>query len=147
MPIRRYTHASAGISALNPTPPVLAGWMSAFRGCFSAPIWSRILVLIASAVLAPGKRTVSQVLRVMGLAAGPGFARYHEVLSRARWDARAVARALLVRVLDAFSDAIAAVRRALWRPPNLSTSRLSTEAVEIPASLRQRLTDTPCHAA
>ena len=46
-----------------------------------------------------------------------------------------------------FSDAIAAVRRALWRPPNLSMSRLSTETVEIPASLLQRLTDTLCHAA
>lgn len=102
MPIRRHTHASAGISALNPTPPVLAGWMSAFRGCFSAPVWSRILVLIAGAVLAPGKRTVSQALRVMGLAAGPGFARYHEVLNRARWDGRAVARSLLARLIDAF---------------------------------------------
>jgi DDE superfamily endonuclease len=30
------------------------------------------------------------------------FARYHEVLSRARWDARAVARKLLVQVLDVF---------------------------------------------
>jgi hypothetical protein len=46
-----------------------------------------------------------------------------------------------------FSDAIAAARRALWRPPNLSMSRLSTKTVEIPASLLQRLTDTLCHAA
>jgi hypothetical protein len=81
---------------------MLAGWMSAFRGCFSAPVWSRILVLIAGAVLAPGKRTVSQALRVMGLAAGPGFARYHEVLNRARWDGRAVARSLLARLIAAF---------------------------------------------
>jgi len=59
-------------------------------------------VLVAGAVLAPGKRTVTQALRVMGLAANPGFSRYHEVLNRARWDSRAVARVLLVRVLDAF---------------------------------------------
>lgn len=56
-------------------------------------------------MLAPGKRTVSQALRVMGLAAKPGFARYHEVLSRARWDGRAVAHKLLAQVLDAFLPA------------------------------------------
>jgi len=84
------------------TPSVLAGWLSPFRACFSAPVWSRILVLVAGAVLAPGKRTVTQALRVMGLAANPGFSRYHEVLNRARWDSRAVARVLLVQVLDAF---------------------------------------------
>lgn len=45
------------------------------------------------------------------------------------------------------SDAIAAVRRVLWRPPGLVMSHPSTETVEIPASLLQRLTDTLCHAA
>jgi len=46
-----------------------------------------------------------------------------------------------------FSDAIAAVRRALWRPPGLSMSHLATGTVEISAALLQRLTDTFCHAA
>lgn len=68
----------------NPTPPVLAGWSAAFRGCFSAPVWSRVLMLAAGTVLAPSKRTVTQALRVMGLAADPGFSRYHKVLNRAR---------------------------------------------------------------
>src|SRR3954466_8103217 len=80
-------------------------WLSAFRDCFTAPVWNHVLVLVAGAVLAPGKRTVSQALRVMGLAAKPGFARYHEVLSRARWDGRAVTHKLLAQVLDAFLPA------------------------------------------
>ena len=46
-----------------------------------------------------------------------------------------------------FSDAIAAVRRTLWRPPSLSMSPLDTETVKISATLLQRLTDTLCHAA
>ena len=71
-----------------------------FRPCFTAPVWNRILVLVAGAVLAPGKRTVTQALRVMGLADEPGFRRYHEVLSRARWDARGVARRLLLHIID-----------------------------------------------
>jgi len=84
---------------------MLAGWLSAFRDCFTAPVWARVLVLVAGAVLAPGKRTVSQTLRVMGLAERPGFGRYHDVLSRARWNGRAVGRTLLAQVLDAFLPA------------------------------------------
>src|SRR6478736_139440 len=99
------TRASAAANDVNLTPQVLAVWLSAFRDCFTAPAWNHVLVLVAGAVLAPGKRTVSQALRVMGLAAKPGFARYHEVLSRARWDGRAVAHKLLAQVLDAFLPA------------------------------------------
>lgn len=89
----------------NPTPPVLAGWLAPFRACFSAPVWSRVLVLVAGAVLAPGKRTVSQALRVMGLETNPGFSRYHEALNRARWNGRTVARTLLMQVLGTFLPA------------------------------------------
>ena len=71
-----------------------------FRPCFTAPVWNRIVVLVAGAVLAPRKRTVTQVLRVMGLADRPSFRRYHEVLSRARWDGRAVARRLLLHIIE-----------------------------------------------
>ena len=99
------TRTSAAANDADLTPQVLAVWLSAFRDCFTAPAWNHVLVLVAGAVLAPGKRTVSQALRVMGLAAKPGFARYHEVLSRARWDGRAVAHKLLAQVLDAFLPA------------------------------------------
>jgi hypothetical protein len=81
-------------------PPVLAAWLAVFRPCFTAPVWNHVLVLVAGAVLAPGKRTVTQILRVMGLADTPGFQRYHEVLGRARWSARAVARRLLLHILN-----------------------------------------------
>ena len=84
----------------HPVPPILATWLSVFRPCFTAPVWNRILVLVAGAVLAPGKRTVTQLLRVMGLADEPSFRRYHEVLSRARWDGRAVARRLLLYIIE-----------------------------------------------
>lgn len=83
-----------------PVPLVLANWLSVFRSCFTAPVWNRVLILVAGAVLAPGKRTVTQALRVMGLGEAPQFRRYHEVLGRARWDARGVARHLLLHVLD-----------------------------------------------
>ncbi len=86
-------------SAADPVPPLLAAWLAPFEGCFTAPVWRRVLVLVAGALLAPGPRTVSAALRVMGLADLPGFGRYHEVLSEARWDARALARRLLIHLL------------------------------------------------
>jgi hypothetical protein len=46
-----------------------------------------------------------------------------------------------------FSDAIAAVRRVLWCPPDLSMSRHNRGYVQIPAALLRRLTDTLCYAA
>jgi hypothetical protein len=80
-------------------PAILLSWLAVFRPCFTTPVWNHILVLVGGAVLAPGKRTVTQALRVMGLADRPGFGRYHEVLNQARWDARDVARRLLLHLL------------------------------------------------
>ena len=84
-------------------PPILVSWLAVFRPCFTAPVWNHVLVLVGGAILAPGKRTVTQALRVMGLADKPGFGRYHEVLNRAGWDARDVARRLLLHLLAALS--------------------------------------------
>ena len=78
-------------------PEVLAAWMRPFRGYFTAAVWRHALVLVAGAVLAPGRRTVTAALRVMGLGQAPGFAVHHRVLSHARWSSRAVAHRLLRR--------------------------------------------------
>src|ERR1700686_2445771 len=84
-------------------PAILLSWLAVFRPCFTTPVWKHILVLVGGAVLAPGKRTVTQALRVMGLADRPNFGRYHEALNRARWDARDVARRLLLHLLAVLS--------------------------------------------
>jgi hypothetical protein len=80
------SHPPGATTAPDPhlVSPILATWLSAFRPCFTAPAWNRILILVAGAVPAAGKRTVTQVLRVMGLASEPSFHCYHEVQSRAR---------------------------------------------------------------
>src|SRR5262252_1212905 len=57
---------------------------------------------VTGAVLTTGKRTVSAVLRVMGLSQSGDFALYHHVLSQARWDSRAIARQLLLMILERF---------------------------------------------
>jgi hypothetical protein len=90
---------SAAITDLVPT--LLLTWMAPLRGFFTAPVWDHVLVLVAGAVLAPGKRTVTAALRIMGLQAISNFTVYHQVLNRARWSSRAIARHLLILILDA----------------------------------------------
>jgi hypothetical protein len=81
------------ISASSPVPAILTSWLAVFRPCFSGRVWNHVLVLVAGAILAPGKRTVTQSLRVMGPADEPGFGRYHEALNRARAGIRAMSGA------------------------------------------------------
>src|SRR5208282_4332761 len=95
-------------------PPALTARLAVSRPCFTTAVWNHILVLLAGAVSAPGKRTVTQALRVMGLAEEPSFRCYHEVLSRARRDARAVARRLLPHVLDRLLPDAATVYEYPW---------------------------------
>ena len=41
--------------------------------CLPAPTWQNVLLLVAGAILAPGKRTVTAALRILGAAAGDRF--------------------------------------------------------------------------
>src|SRR3954447_10402226 len=74
----------------------LADRLRPFATCFTAAIWRHVPVLVAGALLAPGRRTVTAALRVMALDRTASFAVYHRVLSTARWSARAVAHRLLL---------------------------------------------------
>jgi hypothetical protein len=84
----------------DPIPQILRHWLQALRQCFTAPSWEHVLVLTMGALLAPGKRTVTSCLRMTGRAEAANFASYHQILSRARWCPRAVARQLLTMVIE-----------------------------------------------
>src|SRR3954462_10963122 len=84
-----------------PMPEVLAACMRPFRGYLTTAVWRHALVLVAGALLAPGRRTVTAALRVMGLEQAPGFAVHHRVLSHARWSSRAVGHRLLLLLVAA----------------------------------------------
>jgi hypothetical protein len=60
--------------------------------------WYKVEVLVAGAILARGQRTVSAVLRVMGLSQERNYGLYHQVLSRAVWSGLEVS-AILLRLL------------------------------------------------
>jgi hypothetical protein len=83
-------------------PEVLAAWMQPFAVYFTTAVWRHVLVLVAGTLLAPGRRTVTAALRIMGLDQAPGFAVYHRVLSLGRWSSRAVAHRLLLLLVAAF---------------------------------------------
>lgn len=60
-------------------------------------------ILIKGAILAVGSRTVTAVLRVMGLSEDQQFQRFHRVLNRNAWSALQASRRLLMALIDAFA--------------------------------------------
>lgn len=51
-----------------------------FAPVFSKAVWPHVRVLLTGAVLAPGKRTVTAILQIMGLSTHAHFQTYHRVL-------------------------------------------------------------------
>ena len=53
--------------------------ISAFAPVFSRRVWQHVQVLLVGAILAPSRRTVTAVLRIMGLSSDRHFQTYHRV--------------------------------------------------------------------
>ena len=83
-------------------PCELIKFVTAFAPLFSKPVFNRVKVLLAGAILAPRTRTVSNALRVMGLSDDKHFQNYHRVLARARWNCLAVSRILVHLMIKSF---------------------------------------------
>jgi len=71
-----------------------------FAPVFSRPVWPPVQVLLPGAVRAPGPRTVTAMLRMMGRSAAPALQTEPRVLKRAVWSPR-TARRVLLRLLVA----------------------------------------------
>ena len=71
--------------------------MAVFAPVLSRPVGPHVNVLITGAVLAPGRRTVTAMLRVMGRSAESDFQTYHRALNRAVWSPLRASRLLLRR--------------------------------------------------
>jgi hypothetical protein len=81
-------------------PTTFISVIAVFAPVFSKPVWQHVKVLITGAILAPGRRTVTAALQVMGLSTEPRFQSYHRVLNRAVWSPLTASR-LLLRLLVA----------------------------------------------
>lgn len=84
-------------------PAELLSQIVEFAPLFSKRVWEQAKVLLVGAILAPGKRTVTSCLRVMGLSDEKRFEKYHRVLNRARWSAFEASRILLGLLIAAFA--------------------------------------------
>jgi hypothetical protein len=73
-----------------------------FAPLFSKCVFEHAQLLMVGAIMAPGKRTVSAVLRIMGKGLVSEFQTYHRVLNRARWSALQGSRILLGQLVQAF---------------------------------------------
>jgi len=76
-------------------PPEIVQLVSMFAIAFTAPAFSKALVLLYGTILTPNRRTVAAALRVVGLGDDPHFANYHRLLNRDHWSPWVVSRILL----------------------------------------------------
>ena len=83
-------------------PEEITAILSAFAPVFSHRIWDTVQFLIIGAILTPGKRTISAVLRTMGVQEDKNFQNYHRVLNRAKWSGLAVSKILFGVLVVAF---------------------------------------------
>ena len=85
-------------------PPRFAAVILAFAPVFvQQRTWQHAEALLIGAILAPGRRTVTSLLRIVGLSRERCFVNYHRVLNRAVWSSRAASYVLLGLLLDAFA--------------------------------------------
>ena len=84
-------------------PSRFAAAILSFAPLFRHRSWRHAEVLLLGAVLAPGRRTVAGILRIVGLMRERRFVNYHRVLNRAAWCPRAASRVLLGMLLAAFA--------------------------------------------
>ncbi len=83
-------------------PPRFSTLVLAFVPLFLQRSWRHAEMLLSGAILAPGRRTVTSILRITGLAHERRFVNYHQVLNRAAWCPRAASCLLLGLFVSAF---------------------------------------------
>jgi hypothetical protein len=87
-------------------PPTIIDLLKPFAPCFQGvTTWKKAQVLAVGTILTPGKRVVTEALRVMGLSESRQFAQYHQVLNRAVWSPLALAQVLLKLLVATFLPA------------------------------------------
>jgi hypothetical protein len=96
----QHTHHLARSS--DSLPPRFLNRLASLADLFTRPTWSHIPLLLAGAILAPGRRTVTAALRILGRERDPNFCTLHRILNRAMWSSRAAAGRLLLLLVNAF---------------------------------------------
>jgi hypothetical protein len=93
----------------DPLPPRFLDRLAGLADLFTRPTWSHVPLLLAGVILAPGRRTVTAALRILGRERDPDFCTFHRILNRAAWSSRAAAHQLLLLLVNVFVPAGAPV--------------------------------------
>ena len=83
-------------------PTAIIPVLRTFEPVISEGVWEWAKILLVGAILAPGKRTVTSALRVMGLSNEAQYQNYHRVLNRAVWCSRRLSERLLRQIVATF---------------------------------------------
>jgi hypothetical protein len=84
-------------------PTEYCSLIQVFAPLFSNSVWVLAQVLLTGAILTTGSRTVTAVLRIMGLSDEVHFQNYHRVLNRAVWSSLQASCLLLGLLVAAFA--------------------------------------------
>jgi hypothetical protein len=102
-------HFDRLLTSSSPLPEHLLSRLLVFANLFTRPTWSNALLLLAGAILAPGRRTVTATMHILGRHQDQQFGNFHRLLNRATWSSRALAGRLLLLLVKAFLPADAPV--------------------------------------
>ncbi len=91
-------------------PDAIMTYLAPFAPLFTRRTWRHVPLLVVGAILAPGRRMVSAVLRVTGHGEDAAFSTYHRVLNRAVWSSLGASRILRGLLVVAFAPAGPLVR-------------------------------------
>jgi tetratricopeptide (TPR) repeat protein len=97
--MQKHSHCSA---SSDPLPPRFLSRLEGFVDLFTRPTWANVLLLLAGVILAPGRRTVTAALRILGRDRDHKFCTFHRILNRAAWSSRATAGRLLLLLVNTF---------------------------------------------
>jgi len=86
-------------------PDAIMAYLLPFAPLFTRRTWRHVPLLVVGAILAPRRRMVSSILRVMGHSDDAAFSTYHRVLNRAVWSSLGASRILLGLLIAAFAPA------------------------------------------
>ncbi len=75
-------------------PDEFTALLLSFAPLVSTRVWRHVPVLVMGAILVPGQRMISSILRIMGLAHVRSFQTYHRVLNRGVWSSLGASRIL-----------------------------------------------------
>ena len=83
-------------------PAEIISVVSHFAPAFQRATYRKGVELMIGAILAPGKRTVTSALRMLGKEQAGNWSKYHQVLNRAKWSGLAVSQILLRLIVATF---------------------------------------------